>query len=37
LHRSITLPAQVMAEGIQATVDNGVLQSLVPKLEEATP
>jgi HSP20 family protein len=34
--RSITLPAQVMAEGIEATVDNGVLQILVPKLEEAT-
>ena len=34
--RSITLPAQVMAEGIQATVDNGVLQILVPKMEEAT-
>ena len=35
--RSITLPAQVMAEGIEATVDNGVLQILVPKTEEATP
>jgi HSP20 family protein len=35
--RSITLPAHVMAEGIQATADNGVLQILVPKLEEATP
>jgi HSP20 family protein len=35
--RLITLPAQVMAEGIQATVDNGVLQILVPKMEEATP
>jgi HSP20 family protein len=35
--RSITLPAQVMAEGIQATVDNGVLQILVPRMEEATP
>jgi HSP20 family protein len=35
--RAITLPAQVMAEGIQATVDNGVLQILVPKMEEATP
>jgi HSP20 family protein len=35
--RSITLPAHVMAEGIQATVDNGVLQILVPKTEEATP
>ena len=35
--RSITLPAHVMADGIQATVDNGVLQILVPKMEEATP
>jgi HSP20 family protein len=35
--RSITLPAQVMADGIQATTDNGVLQILVPKMEEATP
>jgi HSP20 family protein len=34
--RSITLPAHVMAEGIQATLDNGVLQILVPKMEEAT-
>jgi HSP20 family protein len=35
--RSITLPAHVIAEGIQASVDNGVLQILVPKMEEATP
>ena len=35
--RSITLPAHVMAEGIQASADNGVLQILVPKAEEATP
>jgi HSP20 family protein len=35
--RSITLPAQVQAEQIEATVDNGVLQILVPKMEEATP
>src|ERR671913_1858709 len=34
--RAITLPAHVMAEGIEATVDNGVLQILVPKMEEAT-
>jgi Hsp20/alpha crystallin family len=27
----------VMAEGIQASVENGVLQILVPKMEEATP
>ena len=33
---SITLPAPVMAEGIEATADNGVLQILVPKMEEAT-
>jgi HSP20 family protein len=35
--RSITLPAHVMAEQIEATVDNGVLQIMVPKMEEATP
>jgi HSP20 family protein len=35
--RAITLPAHVMAEGIQASADNGVLQILVPKAEEATP
>src|SRR5215213_8842689 len=35
--RSITLPAQVVAEQIEATVDNGVLQILVPRMEEATP
>ena len=35
--RSITLPAHVIAEGIEASVDNGVLQILVPKMEEATP
>src|SRR5215208_1784492 len=35
--RSITLPVHVMAEGIQASADNGVLQILVPKMEEATP
>jgi HSP20 family protein len=35
--RAITLPAQVMAEGIEATVEDGVLQILVPKMEEATP
>jgi HSP20 family protein len=35
--RSITLPAQVQAEQIEATVDNGVLQVVVPKMEEATP
>jgi HSP20 family protein len=35
--RSIILPAQVMAEGIEALADNGVLQLLVPKREEAKP
>ena len=35
--RSITLPAQVMAEQIEATADDGVLQIVVPKMEEATP
>jgi HSP20 family protein len=35
--RSITLPAHVMAEGIEASTDNGVLQIVVPKMEEATP
>ena len=35
--RSITLPAHVMADGIQASFEDGVLQILVPKMEEATP
>jgi HSP20 family protein len=35
--RSITLPAHVMAEGIEASADNGVLQIVVPKMEEAKP
>jgi HSP20 family protein len=35
--RSITLPAHVMAEGIHATADNGVLQIMVPKMQQATP
>jgi len=35
--RSITLPAHVMAEGIQASFEGGVLQILVPKAEEAKP
>jgi HSP20 family protein len=33
--RSITLPAHVMAEQIEATADDGVLQVVVPKMEEA--
>jgi HSP20 family protein len=35
--RSITLPTHVMAEGIEASFEDGVLQILVPKPEEATP
>ena len=35
--RSITLPAHVMAEGSQASFEDGVLQILVPKAEETTP
>ncbi len=35
--RSITLPAHVMADGIEAAADNGVLQIVVPKVEEAKP
>jgi HSP20 family protein len=35
--RSITLPAHVLADGIEATADDGVLEILVPKMEEATP
>jgi HSP20 family protein len=35
--RSITLPAHAMAEGIQASFEDGVLQILVPKAEEAKP
>jgi HSP20 family protein len=35
--RSITLPAHVMAEGIQASFEDGVLEILLSKAEEATP
>src|SRR5512132_1469096 len=35
--RSITLPAHVTAEGIQASFEDGVLEILVPKAEEAKP
>jgi HSP20 family protein len=35
--RAITQPAHVMAEGIEASFEDGVLQILVPKAEEATP
>jgi HSP20 family protein len=33
--RSITLPAQVQADQIEASFDNGVLEIVVPKAEEA--
>jgi HSP20 family protein len=35
--RAITLPAHVTAEGIQASFEDGVLQILVPKAEQAKP
>jgi HSP20 family protein len=35
--RSITLPAQVQAEQIEASFEDGVLQIVVPKAEEAKP
>ena len=35
--RAITLPAHVMTEQIQASFEDGVLQILVPKAEEAKP
>jgi HSP20 family protein len=35
--RSITLPAQVQADHIEASFENGVLQIVVPKAEEAKP
>ena len=35
--RSITLPAHVMTDAVQATLDEGVLQIVVPKAEEAKP
>ena len=35
--RSITLPAHVVADAVQATAGGGVLQILVPKAEEAKP
>src|SRR4029453_2756459 len=33
--RSITLPAQVMADEVEASMEDGVLTILVPKAEEA--
>jgi HSP20 family protein len=35
--RSITLPARVQAEQIEASFENGVLEVVVPKAEEAKP
>jgi HSP20 family protein len=35
--RSIILPAHVVADAVQATIDEGVLQIVVPKAEEAKP
>lgn len=35
--RSITLPAHVMADAVGASFEDGVLQILVPKAEEAKP
>lgn len=35
--RSITLPSQVRADQIEASFDNGVLEVVVPKAEEAKP
>jgi HSP20 family protein len=35
--RSVSLPSSVQADAIQASYDNGVLQLLVPKAEQAKP
>ncbi len=35
--RSITLPAHVMADAVEASIDDGVLQIVVPKAEDAKP
>ena len=35
--RSITLPAHVMADEVNASMEDGVLRILVPKAEEAKP
>jgi HSP20 family protein len=35
--RSITVPAHVMADAVEASIEDGVLQILVPKAEEAKP
>jgi len=36
-HRSITLPAHVEADAVEASMEDGVLRILVPKAEEAKP
>jgi HSP20 family protein len=35
--RAITLPAHVMADQVEATIEDGVLRILVPKAEQAKP
>jgi HSP20 family protein len=35
--RAVTLPAHVMADAVEASVEDGVLEILVPKAEEAKP
>jgi HSP20 family protein len=35
--RAITLPAHVMADAVEASMEDGVLRILVPKAEEAKP
>jgi HSP20 family protein len=35
--RSITLPAQVEADAVEASMEDGVLRIMVPKAEEAKP
>jgi HSP20 family protein len=35
--RSITLPAQIMADEVEASMEDGVLRILVPKAEETKP
>src|SRR6266545_3004167 len=35
--RAITLPAHVVADEVEATIEDGVLRILVPKAEEAKP
>jgi HSP20 family protein len=35
--RAITLPAHIMADAVEASMEDGVLRILVPKAEEAKP